>query len=214
MNQPIWVKICGVTTVEDAEMVAEAGASAIGLNFVASSPRVVSIGRAQEIAAVVRGRVELVGVFADSPSSELERVRAEVGLDWIQLHGDEPPAALALLGSSAMKAMRIGSAEDVERARAYGGQRLLVDALVRGALGGTGHAFDWSLVVGLARQRSLVLAGGLRPDNVALAIGQVKPFGVDTASGVEDTPGRKSTEATRAFVERAREAAAALQDPG
>jgi phosphoribosylanthranilate isomerase len=215
----IWIKICGVTTPEDAEMVAEAGADAIGLNFVPSSPRVVSEERARSIAQAVRGRVEIVGVFANRTPEEMRDVAERVGLDWVQLHGDESPDTLAAAsrmrqGLGAMKAVRVGQAADVEQARRFAGERLLVDALVRGALGGTGHAFDWSLVVALARERSLVLAGGLRPDNVARAVLQVRPFGVDTASGVEHMPGQKSAAATRAFVAGARAAAAALRDQG
>jgi len=210
----LWIKICGVTNGPDAAMVLEAGADAIGLNFVASSPRVVTIERARQIAELVRGRIELVGVFADAAPADLLRVRDEVGLDWIQLHGSESPADLAAAGPTAMKAVRVGRAADVEAARGYGGERLLVDALVRGALGGTGHAFDWSLVEGLSRERKLVLAGGLRPDNVESAIRQVRPFGIDTASGVEHAPGQKSAEATRAFVAGARAAQAALRDSG
>lgn len=226
----LWIKICGVTTPEDAEMVAQAGASAIGLNFVPSSPRAVTVAQARLIAGAVRGSLELVGVFADRSPAEMHEIADAVGLDWLQLHGDESPAALAaaaetygarggaeVRGTSplrAMKAVRVGQAADVERARGFGGGRLLVDAWVRGALGGTGHAFDWSLVEGLARERPLVLAGGLRPDNIQRAIQRVRPFGVDTASGVEHAPGQKSPEATRAFVAGARAALAALRDQG
>lgn len=215
----VWIKICGVTTPEDAEMVAEAGADAIGLNFVPSSPRAVSGQRAYDIAQAVRGRLEIVGVFANRAPEEMRDVAEQVGLDWVQLHGDESPEVLQAAarmreGLGAMKAVRVGQPADVEQARRFAGERLLVDALVRGALGGTGHAFDWSLVVALARERSLVLAGGLRPDNVARAIAEVRPFGVDTASGVEHAPGQKSADATRAFVAGARAAAAALRDQG
>ena len=215
----VWIKICGVTTAADAEMVAEAGADAIGLNFVPSSPRAVTAEQARIIAEAVRGRVELVGVFADRVPSEMQDIADRVGLAWLQLHGGESPEALAeagrgRLGLGAMKAVRVAQAADVEQARRFGGPRLLVDALVRGALGGTGHAFDWSLVEELARERALVLAGGLRPDNVARAIQQVRPFGVDTASGVEHAPGQKSADLTRAFVAGARAAAAALREQG
>jgi phosphoribosylanthranilate isomerase len=214
MDSAIWVKICGVTSPGDAEMVARSGASAIGLNFVRASPRYVDLATAKSIARAVMGEVELVGVFADESMAEMARIREEVGLDWLQLHGSESPAVLEQCGPRTMKALRVGDAADVAGANLYGGERLLVDAKVAGALGGTGHALDWSLVEGLARQRSLVLAGGLRPDNVAEAVRQVRPFGVDTASGVEQAPGRKATDRTLAFVERARSAARALQDPG
>jgi len=209
----MWIKICGVTTVADAEMVVEAGASAIGLNFVPTSPRRVTTEQARAIAQAVRGRVELVGVFADQ-LGEMKAVADTVGLDWLQLHGSETPLDLALAGPNAMKAVRVGEQADVLRARDYGGARILVDALVHGTLGGTGQVLDWSLVEQWARERPLVLAGGLRPENVGRAIGQVRPFGVDTASGVELEPGRKSPKATLAFVASARAAAEALQGRG
>lgn len=214
MDTGIWVKICGVTSPRDAEMVASAGASAIGLNFVPSSPRKVSVEVAAAIARAVAGQVELVGVFADESVDEMARIQAEVGLDWLQLHGEESPRVLAQCGPRAMKALRVGGPADVVSASLYGGERLLVDAKVAGALGGTGHAFDWTLVEGLARQRALVVAGGLGPDNVGEAVRRVRPFGVDTASGVEHAPGQKSPHRVRAFVEGARSAARALQDPG
>jgi phosphoribosylanthranilate isomerase len=214
MSAAIWVKICGVTSPGDAEMVALAGASAIGLNFVRTSPRLVSLAQAQAIARVVAGQVELVGVFANEPVADMVQMQHELGLDWIQLHGEESPGILHQCGPRAFKALRVGDAADVEQAALYAGDRVLVDAKVLGALGGTGQAFDWSLVERLSRQRELVLAGGLSPDNVAVAIRQVRPFGVDTASGVEDAPGQKSPDKTHAFVRAARAAAQALRDPG
>lgn len=210
----LWIKICGVTSARDGEMVALAGADAIGLNFVSSSPRVVELRVAKEIARAVRGQVELVGVFANRPLSEMLALKDELGLDWIQLHGDESPALALECGPQTMKALRVAEAADVAQAELYPGRRLLVDAKVAGALGGTGRAFDWALVADLAGQRELVLAGGLGPDNVQAAVEQVRPFGIDTASGVESAPGSKSPEATRAFVERARVAERALRGQG
>jgi phosphoribosylanthranilate isomerase len=210
----LWIKICGLTSVRDAEMVVRAGADAIGLNFVSSSPRRIAIPLAREIARAVQGRVELVGVFANQPVSEVLAIKAEVGLDWIQLHGDEPSEAVEQCGPRTMKALRVADAADVARADLFAGRRLLVDTKVSGALGGTGQTFDWSLVDRLARERELLLAGGLGPDNVALAVQKVRPFGIDTASGVESSPGAKSPEITRAFIERARAASSALQGQG
>ena len=210
----LWIKICGVTSSRDGDMVALAGADAIGLNFVSTSPRLVELRVAKEIARAVRGRVELVGVFANRPLAEMLAIKDELGLDWIQLHGDESPALTLECGPRTMKALRVAEAADVAQAELYPGKRLLVDAKVAGSLGGTGRAFDWSLVGDLAGQRELVLAGGLGPDNVQAAVEQVRPFGIDTASGVESAPGAKSPEATRAFVERARAAERALQGPG
>jgi phosphoribosylanthranilate isomerase len=209
----LWVKICGVTTVSDALMVAHAGASAIGLNFVPGSPRLISVAQAREIVAAVGPVLEWVGVFVDQPWAQMLDIRREVGLDWIQLHGDETPAAVLDL-APAFKALRIGSVDDVALAGQFGGEHLLADAKAEGAHGGTGKTFDWSLVAGLCRSRRVVLAGGLTPDNVAEAVRQVDPFGVDTASGVESAPGKKDPARTSQFVQRARAAHAALRPRG
>ena len=198
------VKICGVTTVADAVAIADLGASAIGLNFVASSKRRVDVPTARAIADAVRGRVLVVGVIADLSLAEARALVEDAGLECLQLHGDEPPDALAPLLPHAYKALRIGDASDVDRARTYAGDYLLVDAKVPGELGGTGHAFDWSLVTDLARERRLTLAGGLRPDTVAEAIRQVRPWCVDVAGGVESAPGVKDLALVAAFVRAAK----------
>ena len=179
------VKICGVTTVSDALLCVEEGASAIGLNFVAASPRCISEDEARAIVTAVGARALVVGVVADRSVAEMIALRDRVGLGCMQLHGDEPPDALAPLLPHAYKAIRVANEEDVARADAYGGEHILVDAKRPGALGGTGATFDWALVVPLARRRKLTLAGGIRPENVAEAIRVVSPYCVDVASGVE-----------------------------
>jgi len=200
----LWIKICGVTSVDDALAVADSGADAIGLNFVAGSPRHISVALARSIVDAVGPRVEWIGVFADAEESVLRDTRAQVGLDAWQLHGSESPDLLDRLGDAAFKAVRIGDSADVALAAAYGGQRLLVDAKISGSLGGTGESFDWSLLAPLQGKRRVVLAGGLRPDNVARAVAEVRPFGIDTASGVESAPGRKNAELVQRFVAEAR----------
>ncbi len=206
MASSLWIKICGVTSVEDACAVAEAGADAIGLNFAPESPRLLGLDRAREIVRAVGSRVEWVGVFVDAEPDFLRRAQDLVGLDWLQLHGSESRADVQAWGGRAFKALRIGEARDVDVALGYPGDRLLVDAKVSGAKGGTGETFDWSLLAPLS-QRRVVLAGGLKPENVAEAIRLVKPFGIDTASGVESVPGRKDHARVLAFVRRARAAA-------
>ncbi len=186
-----YVKICGITRAQDALFAVSAGATAIGLNFVPTSRRRVDEDTALRIADAVRGKVELVGVVADRASDDLEALRRRLGLDFVQLHGSESPSALEGLLPHAFKAARIATAADVARADEFGGERLLVDACVPGELGGTGKAFDWDLVVGLARRRKVVLAGGLTKDNVAHAVRVVDPWGIDVASGVESAPGIK-----------------------
>jgi len=197
------IKVCGITTPEDADGCIALGVDWLGLNFVPGSPRRIDLATAIAIGAAVHGRAELVGVFADESEAALEQVRVAVGLDRLQLHGDEPPELVRRLGPRAFKAVRIGDADDVAAAERYEGL-LLVDAKVAGALGGTGRVVDFSLVAPLALARSIVLAGGLNPGNVAAAVRAVAPWGLDVASGVERAPGAKDLEAVRAFVAHAR----------
>jgi len=204
----MWVKICGITSIEDALLAADAGADAIGLNFVPASSRRVEEAGARAIAEAVRGRVVVVGVVADLDAAGMRALGERVGLDLLQLHGSESPELLEAVLPHAYKALRVGSREDVELADSYAGDRLLVDARVEGALGGTGTSFDWLLVQGLAARRRLVLAGGLGPDNVARAIESVRPWGVDVASGVETAPRHKDADLVRRFVAEARGASA------
>ena len=197
----VHVKICGVTTVRDAKMCAAEGASAIGLNFVPSSPRRVSVALAREIALAVRDHVLVVGVVADLDVSDMLRLREDALLGCLQLHGDEPREALIPLLPHAYKAVRIEGEWDVARAALYDGEHLLVDAKVHGVLGGSGRSFDWTLVGDLARARKVTLAGGLTPENVGEAVRAVAPYCVDVASGVEaGTPGIKAMSRVRAFV--------------
>jgi phosphoribosylanthranilate isomerase len=200
------VKICGVTNVEDALVSVDAGASAIGLNFVPSSPRRVSVADARTIARAVRGRTLVVGVVADMEVQAMRALLGDAELECLQLHGDETPAMVAALLPHAYKAVRVGTPADVERARMYPGEHLLVDARVDGALGGTGRTLDWSLVAKLATERKLTLAGGLTPDNVRDAIRAVSPYCVDVASGVDRAPGVKDHAKVIAFIRHAREA--------
>lgn len=199
------IKICGITTIADAEGCVAAGADMIGLNFVPGSPRAIDAARAKDIADAVRGRAEIVGVVADLDEATLVALRAAVGLDRLQLHGSEPPELVARLAPHAFKALRVGSAEDVAEASRYAGL-VLIDAKVAGALGGTGRTVDFALAAPLARARPILLAGGLRPENVADAVYAVAPWGVDAASGVEIAPGVKDLDAVAALVRAARSA--------
>lgn len=202
----ISIKVCGVTTVDDAVACVELGASAIGLNFVPESPRAIDLATARAISDAIGDRARVVGVVADLGRGALEALRRDAGLEWLQLHGDEPPEALTPFLPHAYKAIRVANAADAETADRYPGEHVLVDAKVTGALGGTGTRLDPTLVVSLAKRRKLTLAGGLRAENVAEAIALVRPFAVDVASGVErrGDPRRKDLEAVRAFIEAAR----------
>jgi len=205
MNRGPYVKICGVTSVDDAKMCVEHGAHAIGLNFVAGSPRCVTIATAQAIAQAAKAcnpSTIVVGVVANQCVSDLIALKANAALDCLQLHGDERPADLTPLLPHAYKAIRIASAADVALARSFAGEYLLVDAKVDGQLGGSGMTFDWSLVKALSSERKLTLAGGLTPQNVRQAIAAVQPYCVDVASGVEfdGRPGIKDPAKVRAFT--------------
>lgn len=194
-----WIKICGVTSVDDAEHVVRSGANAIGLNFVHGSKRRVTFEQARPIVQAMLGRIEVVAVVANPTDLEAKELR-ELGIEWLQLHGDEPAARLTRLLPHAFKAVAIEDAADARKAASYPGERLLVDTKVPGASGGTGKVFDWQLVTDLALHRQLILAGGLTPANVAAAVRVLAPWGVDVASGVEFVPGVKDPELVTAFV--------------
>jgi phosphoribosylanthranilate isomerase len=212
----MWLKVCGICSLEDALGAARCGAQAVGLNFVPRSPRCVSVELARQIAAELGGSVELVGVVADLAVQDMLELKQRVGLHTLQLHGSESRDELLAVGPHAYKALRVATADDVALADRYEGERLLVDAKVSGVLGGSGQVFDWSLVVGLAKRRSIVLAGGLHEGNVAEAVRTVAPWGIDVASGVEVTgdPRRKDPEKLQRFVAEARRAAASPSLPG
>jgi phosphoribosylanthranilate isomerase len=201
------IKVCGITTPEDAEGCVGLGVEWLGLNFVPSSPRAIDIAAALRIRDAVRGRAELVGVVADRSEPSLVELRSAAGLDRLQLHGSEPPYLVRRLSPYAFKAIRVGSAADITAAEDYSGL-LLVDAKVAGALGGTGRTVDFALVIPLARARQVILAGGLTPTNVGVAARTVRPWGVDVASGVERSPRVKDLDKVKAFVDAARLAGA------
>jgi phosphoribosylanthranilate isomerase len=194
-------KVCGITCLEDADVAIDAGASAIGINLIPSSPRVVSVEEARRIAGRVGDRALTVLVVADRTPEQMRELLRATGARCLQLHGSEGPDVLEAVLPHAYKGIRIGSQADVDRAMQFPGEYLLTDAKVQGMLGGTGHTFDWSLVEPLARVRKLTLAGGLHTGNVARAIAQVRPFCVDVASGVEvdGDPRRKDAEKVKAF---------------
>lgn len=197
------VKICGVTTLDDARMCVEAGADAVGLNFWPRSVRRCDEQTARAIVAALKGQTLFVGVFVDQPPEEVARLKHEVGLDCVQLHGDEPPLQLQQFLPHAYKAVRVRG-DVLAAVRAYPGEHVLLDAYVPGMPGGTGASFDWSLARAVAAERKLTLAGGLTSANVRQAVETVHPYCVDVASGVESAPGVKDPALVRAFVAGAR----------
>jgi phosphoribosylanthranilate isomerase len=220
------VKICGVTTVDDARAVAAAGADAIGLNFYAASPRFLPLERAQHVAANIPAKVLRVGLFVNAPAETICGAYDALGLDLIQLHGEEPPEFLSELGDRpVMRAFRVGTAglqpaaEYLARCRELrtSPAMVLLDAFVADQRGGTGKTADWDALAAerhLLGDAKLVLAGGLTPDNVADAIRRVRPAAVDTASGVESRPGVKDHDAVRRFVTAASQALQGLASDG
>jgi phosphoribosylanthranilate isomerase len=220
------VKVCGITSRADAQAAVRAGADLLGFIFFPQSPRYVTPERAREILNAVAPRqagVLTVGVFVNEPPETVAQVLDFCGLDLAQLHGEEPPEALGLdrggkspLRGRAYKALRPRSLEEaLELAHNYapapprrGGGRLpafLLDAYHPRLRGGTGQTGDWSIAASLAGRYPLLLAGGLSPANVAQAVREVRPWGVDAASGVEQAPGQKDHAALRAFIAAARQ---------
>jgi phosphoribosylanthranilate isomerase len=205
------IKICGITSLGDAEAAQRLGAWAIGLNHHPESPRLVTPDVAAEIGAALKRRCEVVGVFVNAPLDALDRAAEGEQLTMLQLHGDEGPAycaeAARRTGCKVIKAVRVRSAADVRGAAAYRTDYHLFDAYRRDLPGGTGESFDWELAAAHDSEIPLILAGGLRPENVGEAIEVAHPFAVDVTSGVEAEPGRKDPERMAEFFERARAAA-------
>jgi phosphoribosylanthranilate isomerase len=197
------VKICGVTTAEDAAMAAEAGADAIGVNLWPGSKRYVGPEAASAVLAAVPAGVLKVGVFVDAPAAEVARRIEELGLDRAQLHGDEAAGDFAACDPTRIiRVVRVRDATSFEMAEGWNPALWLYDAFVEG-FGGAGVPAPWPLISRHAR-RPFLLAGGLRPDNVAAAIRATQPDGVDVASGVESRPGRKDPTKVAAFIDAAR----------
>jgi indole-3-glycerol phosphate synthase len=207
------VKICGITTVEDGLLAAREGADAIGLVFWPDSRRAVDLATARAIAEALPPFIPRVGVFVNPTATEIERAVDAVGLDVVQLHGEETPEFCRGIERRVVKAVRVGAGFDARDALRFEGVAggLLLDTRVDEASagrGGTGRAFDWALAREVREKaRYLVLAGGLTPENVGRAVASVRPDAVDVSSGVESSPGRKDPERVRAFVRAVRAAA-------
>ena len=201
------VKICGITSVADGLAAAEAGADMIGLMLYEKSPRHVSLQTAAEIARALPPFVLRVGVFVNPTEELVLRAIADCGVTLLQFHGDEPPEFCTQFGMMSMKAFRIRDAGSLAALPDYSTEAYLLDAYSADALGGTGAKFNWELAIEAKKLgRPIVLAGGLTPENVAEAVRQVQPFGVDVSSGVESSPGKKDPAKVRAFIASVRNA--------
>ncbi len=212
------VKICGITSAADAQVAADGGADAVGLNFYRKSPRFVSLDQARVIVRALPSDTVKVGVFVNSSPGDVRRVFDDIGLDLVQLHGDETPQDIERLKDlPVVRALRLTDAglqpllDYITECRDHGiiFAGILIDSFQRGVYGGTGATADWSLLSSLngsIRGVPLILAGGLAPANVAAAIREVRPAAIDTASGVESLPGQKDPTLVRQFVAAARAA--------
>jgi phosphoribosylanthranilate isomerase len=209
------IKICGLTRLADALAAVEAGADALGFVFVPGTPRAVTLAQAMALVRALPPLVTKVGLFVNAEPSLVRDTVVAVGLDTIQLHGEEAPdfAAEFRGRTKVIKAFRVRDAASLSALPAYreSVDAFLLDAFVAGAHGGTGSKFDWSLALpAKALGPPVILAGGITPDNAAEAVRQVRPFALDVSSGVEAAPGQKDPEKIRRLIREARAAAAAL----
>ncbi len=206
------IKICGITNLDDALAAVEAGADMLGYNFYPRSKRYLSVEACTQIQEELHqhgARMISVGVFVNASVEDIIATMEACDLDLAQLHGDEPPALLESLGERVFKAIRPQSAEEALAAIQQYPHRekppaLLIDAYHPSEYGGSGQTGDWNLACELASRIPVLLAGGLTPENVRVAIEQVQPWGVDVASGIESSPGIKDHARVRQFIEAAR----------
>jgi len=200
------VKICGIRAFEDALFAVTHGADALGFVF-ASGPRRIHPREVRNIIRRIPPYIQTVGVFVNQKPSHVETVRRYCGLDFVQLHGEEPPEECRELMPRVIKAVRVSDESSVRNAERYKGcvRALLFDACSEDARGGTGRTFDWDLAVrGKALGLPLILSGGLKPSNILQAIRVVRPYAVDVSSGVEKSPGEKSSPLVRRFLHQVR----------
>jgi phosphoribosylanthranilate isomerase len=196
------IKICGIKTLKDTLIAIEAGADYLGFNFYPKSVRFIEKSACAEITSVLKQehpQIKLVGVFVNSFVEEIKDILQTCQLDLAQFHGDETPETFAQLAPHAFRAFR-GIPESNAGYERDETPAMLIDAAVKGVYGGSGVTADWTAAAKLAKQYPLLLAGGLTPENVADAVRQVQPWGVDVASGVESAPGEKDAEKMSAFV--------------
>lgn len=197
------VKICGITNWVDAKLCVGAGASALGFNFYAPSPRSVSPATAWEIIRRLPPFVEAIGVFVDWQPDAVSSLARALRLHGVQLHGDESASDVRTLAAqiTVIKAVQVKSGFRAELLKKYSAaSAILLDGFRAGLHGGTGTTVDWKVAAEAARHANIILAGGLTPENVAYAISIARPYAVDVASGVESKPGKKDGQLVRAFM--------------
>lgn len=196
------VKICGITSVGDAEHAAACGADAIGFIF-AESPRRVAPEKAAEISKAVGPWVATVGVFVNEKAENILRIADQCRLSAVQLHGDESAElARRLSGRGVIKAFRIAAKKDLKGSESFPADLVLFDTKIKGVYGGTGKTFDWGLLK--EARRPFIVSGGLDPRNVAEVVKSLSPYGVDVSSGVEKAPGKKDPKRVKEFIRNAK----------
>ena len=211
----VLVKICGITNWPDARAACEAGANLLGFNFYEKSPRHLAPADASKICAQLPPGVEPVGIFVNSKPAAVASLCSSLRLDVAQLHGDETPPAVAKVAAAVrvLKAFRVGPDFSLATLDAYPDAfAFLFDAAYAGQYGGTGRTTDWALARRAALTSRIILAGGLKVENVAAAIRLVRPFAVDVASGVESKPGKKDHARLRDFIQEVRRAELQLEE--
>lgn len=209
MVRRTWVKMCGITRVEDARCCVEAGADALGFLF-AESPRRLEAASAAAIIRTLPPHVMRFAVFVDETPAEITRVLAVTGADRVQFHGFEEPMVHELTGARMVRAFRARDESVLEEIEEAAPEMFFLDTWSPTRAGGTGQTFDWTLARRASALGRMVLAGGLTPENVGEAIREAHPFGVDVSSGIESSPGVKDPARIRAFADAVRAADGAL----
>ncbi|HTY11157.1 MAG TPA: phosphoribosylanthranilate isomerase [Bacteroidota bacterium] len=203
---PLFIKICGITTLDDARAAVKGGADALGFNFYPASKRYIAPGRAAEIIKEMPAEVSRVGVFVDPSKEYVTAAIQETGINVLQFSGNEAPLDVSGFGLPVIKAIHIAGMRSIEEMKLYAVDSYLLDAFSSSEFGGTGQRFDWAIAERAKQFGRIIVAGGLTPENVMDAVRKVRPYGVDVSSGVEIRPGVKDHQKMIDFIRQAREA--------
>lgn len=202
--QELFVKICGITNLDDALHAIRSGTDAVGFVFHEESPRFISHYHAAEIIRKLPDHISKIGVFVNAERKFIHEVVKRINLSAVQLYGNEGPDDLVSYETSVIKAVRVGEGFDVETLRNYIVDAFLLDTHQKGQYGGTGKTFDWNNAVRAKEYGRVILSGGLSPENIEAAVRFVQPYGVDVSSGVEASPGKKDPVKVKEFIARAK----------
>lgn len=197
------VKICGITSIDDALAAVDYGADALGFVFYEKSPRYIPPEKAEQIIRQIPPFVTTVGLFVDLNRDKVEKITTQSNIDVVQFHGNESPEA-CLLSIRVIKAFRVKELSDLDSLGTYRVSAFLIDAYAEGLFGGTGQVFNWDIAIEAKKFGRIILAGGLTPDNIEKAVKLVRPFAVDVSSGVEMDKGVKDHKKLKLFIERAK----------